>query len=182
MAKRSQNTEYRKYLSERMRGDRNPTKRKDVRAKIVASWKNTDRIPYGNDGTKGKGQGKTEAEELAAEMLVPMGFISEHKVLTGIKKGQGAATWYSIDFAHLGRQIAVEIDGSSHINREEVDARKDRWLLSNGWAVFRIPAELIEEGLDWLLSELRKSRLSRRQVKRFMISKWERPIIISPVE
>jgi hypothetical protein len=171
MAKRSQNTEYRKYLSERMRGDRNPAQRPEVREAIKAAWVNSDRVPYGNTGKWGKGRGKTESEQLAFAALHPLGFIPEFKVLTGIPKGRGNATWYSLDLAHPQQKIAIEIDGSSHANRREVDAQKDDWLLRNGWLVFRIPSRYIREGLAWVQLQLPELKISRLQVHQFTIWK-----------
>lgn len=51
-------------------------------------------------------------------------------------KAQG---WY-IDFADINRKIALEIDGKQHElpKQKASDERKDAWLLSQGWKVYRI--------------------------------------------
>jgi len=45
-----------------------------------------------------------------------------------------------IDFADIDRKIALEIDGKQHDRpkRKESDRNKDRYLIENGWSVFRI--------------------------------------------
>lgn len=50
---------------------------------------------------------------------------------------------YRIDFAFLGHNIAIEIDGSQHWKNPrqvESDKKKDQLLKSMGWEVYRIPA------------------------------------------
>lgn len=49
---------------------------------------------------------------------------------------------YFIDFAFLNIKLAVELDGACHFNngdkRINSDIKKDKFLLNNGWTVFRI--------------------------------------------
>jgi very-short-patch-repair endonuclease len=67
---------------------------------------------------------------------------------------------YFIDFAFVDEKIAVEIDGSQHLeeNRKKKDIEKDKLLKSNGWRIIRIQAtEVIRDGtkaLDVLLDML----------------------------
>lgn len=56
---------------------------------------------------------------------------------------------YFIDFAFVNEKIAVEIDGSQHLeeDRKKRDEEKDKLLISNGWKVLRIAAiEVIRDG------------------------------------
>jgi very-short-patch-repair endonuclease len=48
--------------------------------------------------------------------------------------------WF-IDFADIGRKIAIEIDGGQHLlpERRSKDKIKDAFLISQGWQVNRIP-------------------------------------------
>ncbi len=173
MQKRSRNQVYLKHLSNRMKGNLNPAKREEVKAKMRKGTKEAiarGLIPYGR-GAGGKGRGLTYSEKQVGELLRPLGFEGEYKVLTGLPKGFGNATWYSLDFAHPKRKIAVEVDGSSHQNRRDIDDKKDAWLLENGWAVIRVPASQVKLAERWLLAECSKSRQCRRRVRRFMISK-----------
>lgn len=48
---------------------------------------------------------------------------------------------YYIDFAFTNKKIALEIDGKQHerIEYQLKDAKKDKFLIDNGWKVYRIP-------------------------------------------
>ena len=48
---------------------------------------------------------------------------------------------YAIDFAWVEKKIAIEIDGQFHLLPEYVerDARKDAYLISQGWSILRMP-------------------------------------------
>lgn len=52
---------------------------------------------------------------------------------------------YFIDFAFIDLKVAVEIDGSQHLeeNRRKKDNDKDALLMSKGWRILRIPASEI---------------------------------------
>lgn len=47
---------------------------------------------------------------------------------------------YFIDFAIKSANIALEIDGKQHeyVERKESDEKKDKYLIDNGWKVYRI--------------------------------------------
>ena len=45
---------------------------------------------------------------------------------------------YFADFACSKEKLVVELDGSSHADREEYDALRDATLASDGWRVIRI--------------------------------------------
>jgi len=47
--------------------------------------------------------------------------------------------FYFIDFAFEDQMIALEIDGKQHALRQDSDKKKDAYLLSKGWKVYRIP-------------------------------------------
>lgn len=67
---------------------------------------------------------------------------------------------YFIDFAFINEKLAVEIDGSQHLeeDRKRRDEEKDELLTSNGWRVLRISAtEVTHDGaraLDALIKML----------------------------
>ena len=56
---------------------------------------------------------------------------------------------YFIDFAFINVKIAIEIDGSQHLEEERAkkDKEKDELLISNGWKVVRITDKVVKT--DW---------------------------------
>lgn len=56
---------------------------------------------------------------------------------------------YFIDFAFTDVKLAIEIDGSQHLQeeRKENDIKKDKLLTSKGWKILRISENLVKT--DW---------------------------------
>jgi very-short-patch-repair endonuclease len=56
---------------------------------------------------------------------------------------------YRVDFAHVGRRIAVEADGWWHRSPEGSarDAERDSWLRAHGWLVVRVDDRHGEDAL-----------------------------------
>jgi very-short-patch-repair endonuclease len=77
---------------------------------------------------------------------------------------------YFIDFAFINEKVAVEIDGSQHLeeNRKKRDDEKDALLLSKGWKVLRITAnEVTHDGtkaLEAVLEMLGKTVINYEKV------------------
>ncbi|MDO8750034.1 MAG: endonuclease domain-containing protein [Dehalococcoidia bacterium] len=44
---------------------------------------------------------------------------------------------YIVDFVCLQRRLVIEVDGSQHMQRASLDARRDAWLASVGFMVLR---------------------------------------------
>ena len=69
-------------------------------------------------------------------------FISvfENEKISGWEYDKKVGRWF-VDFAFPHLMLAVEIDGRQHqdLERMESDARKDDFLIKNGWKVIRIP-------------------------------------------
>lgn len=64
---------------------------------------------------------------------------------------------YFIDFAFINEKLAVEIDGSQHLeeDRKRRDEEKDKLLISKGWKVLRIAAiEVTHDGAKALKAVL----------------------------
>lgn len=81
---------------------------------------------------------------------------------------------YFIDFAFVNEKIAVEIDGSQHLeeDRKKRDEEKDKLLISNGWKVLRIAAiEVIRDGTKALNVILELLAGSNRQYAKVGILK-----------
>lgn len=63
---------------------------------------------------------------------------------------------YYIDFAFVDVKIAVEIDGSQHLEeeRQKSDIKKDELLISKGWRVVRFTAFDVINNRDYVLETL----------------------------
>ncbi|MFY9261508.1 MAG: DUF559 domain-containing protein [Gallionella sp.] len=58
--------------------------------------------------------------------------------IRGIKfRRQHPVGRYILDFACLEKRIAVELDGSQHIENTEKDDVRTQWLAAQGWRVLR---------------------------------------------
>jgi very-short-patch-repair endonuclease len=55
---------------------------------------------------------------------------------------------YIVDFAAPSVRLVVEVDGSSHRDRQRADARRDAALGELGWRVVRVPAQMVEREID----------------------------------
>lgn len=79
----------------------------------------------------------TECEQLAAEML-PSTWVHQFAIPTKQPRDSGYPTCYKVDFANPRLMKVLEIDGNSHTSRKHLDAKKDSFLASLGWLVFRV--------------------------------------------
>lgn len=63
---------------------------------------------------------------------------------------------YFIDFAFVDEKVAVEIDGSQHLeeDRKKKDEEKDALLLSNGWRILRITANEVLYNRDKVIESV----------------------------
>ncbi|MEN6436623.1 MAG: DUF559 domain-containing protein [Anaerolineaceae bacterium] len=50
---------------------------------------------------------------------------------------------YITDFYCIEEKLVVEIDGGSHLEQEEYDQRRTRWLEEQGFHVIRFSNEMI---------------------------------------
>ena len=90
---------------------------------------------------------------------------------------------YFIDFAFINEKIAVEIDGSQHLEeeRKKRDNEKDKLLASNGWKILRIAAiDVIRDGTKALDAVLELLGGSNKQYAKVGILKapktYEKPV------
>ncbi|WP_417591101.1 endonuclease domain-containing protein [Owenweeksia hongkongensis] len=61
---------------------------------------------------------------------------------------------YIVDFYCKSLGLIVEIDGSSHLGREEEDAVREAWLSDQGCRIIRFTTVLILEHMDQVIEEL----------------------------
>lgn len=86
---------------------------------------------YGLNYNGGQGQLPNELEQYYIDLLIPLGYIQGYFI-------HWDRSTYRPDFVHLESKTIIEIDGSSHIGREEKDKLKDERLHLLGWRVVRI--------------------------------------------
>lgn len=113
---------------------------KKIKRKMVLGEYN----PYGR-GRYGKGGCLTPTQERV------MSLISEGEPEYAVTIGDGQRPYhYKIDVAIPHRRIGIEIDGTSHKNRQEADMRKNIRLRSLGWKVIRIQENCSKDTLSTL--------------------------------
>ncbi len=61
---------------------------------------------------------------------------------------------YIVDFYCKSLGLIIEIDGSSHLDREEEDAVREAWLRDQGCRIIRFTSLLIMEHMDQVIEEL----------------------------
>uniref|UniRef100_A0A7C2WR41 DUF559 domain-containing protein n=1 Tax=Thermorudis sp. TaxID=1969470 RepID=A0A7C2WR41_9BACT len=69
---------------------------------------------------------------------------------------------YVVDFACLEAGLVVELDGAIHQAQADYDAARDAYLAACGFAVLRLPNEVVLERLPEALEAIR-GQLARRQ-------------------
>ncbi|MGQ3671813.1 endonuclease domain-containing protein [Xanthobacter sp. TB0136] len=140
---------------------KNPMHRAASRERMATTLRSTGHRP---SVMGGNGRGMTEPQRLLLQKLGG-GWIAELTVSTGVRPGNGIPGHWKIDIANPELMIAVEVDGSSHASTKvrERDARKDEFLASKGWSVFRVSnARAVElsttsKSADTLLTSLMAS-------------------------
>ena len=90
----------------------------------------------------GNGLGLTSPQAKMLKLLGE-GWVAEFVVRTGHQPSADGPNHYKIDLANPTRMIAIELDGGSHysLKAQERDSRKDEFLASKGWLVFRLKNE-----------------------------------------
>ena len=123
----------------------NGMSRPEVRAKVsvklrAMGWKPS--VRGGNGKPMPLGQ-----QALAAALGWPM----EVAIPTGRKKAERMyPTCYKVDVGNEALKVAIEVDGNSHrtIVGKSRDAKKDAFLASIGWKVFRFTNEDVQQDLS----------------------------------
>ena len=80
---------------------------------------------------------------------------------------------YYIDYAFIDLKIAIEIDGSQHLeeDRKKKDEEKDKLLQENGWKIIRFTAKFIKENYDEIKNILDKFIISDNKYEKVGIYK-----------
>lgn len=96
------------------------------------------------------GSGPTVPQQMLFDAL-PAGAVMEFPIPTG-----NVGTPCRVDIAIPPVRLAVEVDGHSHRiqSRREIDARKERALREQGWALLRFSNSEIVRHLPWVLGKI----------------------------
>ena len=126
----------RKESSDRMK-KKNPMWMKGIKEKSMATNKRLGTKPTIRGGN---GQEMPLAQRTLLAAL-GKGWYAEHSVPTKLrgKSKIKYPTCYKIDIANPKKMIAIEVDGGSHdtLVRKQQDKKKDDFLKSRGWVVWR---------------------------------------------
>src|SRR5690606_29702289 len=130
-----------KYCSERMTRN-NPMRRAESREKMKATVLAMGCAPKVRGGN---GKPPTVPEVILNMMFCDLGFVQQPIIRTGW--GVGLPKFYKPDMGHWGLRISLEADGPSHntLERQASDARKDAFLIGEGWTVLRFSNRTILE-------------------------------------
>ncbi len=125
-----------KHASARMITN-NPMRKPEAREKMILTLKAMGHKPSVRGGN---GKDATEAEIVLETMFGGMGFVMQPAIKTKLwRKGGGHPTSYKPDLGNWQLKIAIEADGASHLSiaRRAQDQKKDEFLRSIGWRVYR---------------------------------------------
>jgi very-short-patch-repair endonuclease len=134
-------------------GDANRTRKvsDETRLKISKSRrayleKNPDQVPYR----------LYHSTKISRPEKVILDLLNEYKIEGWVYNAPFSI--YSLDFAFPYLKIDIEIDGNTHKQEKvkKIDDRRDKFLIDNGWKVFRFTAkEVLNNSFDVFSSILR---------------------------
>jgi len=115
-------------------GTKKAMRRPKTRNKHLAGLKRALK-KHGVNFKGGQNQEPVAFVKSLAEVLLPIGFIQEHRVFWS--KGR----WYLLDFAYVQEKIAVECDGPKHRaqKQKQYDKIRNTRLKKLGWKVVHVP-------------------------------------------
>jgi len=75
--------------------------------------------------------------------------------LSGVKfRRQHAIGKYIIDFVSVKRKLAIELDGSQHVEQEEYDFQRSAYLESLGYKVIRFWNDQVMNNIEWVIGSI----------------------------
>lgn len=133
-------------LDAHLRSDSNPFKQAKNRRKAQITLREKG-FPQLNGGN---GQKISLPQQLLALRL---GWPTEVAVTTG---DGWRPHHYKFDIADLTLQIAVEVDGTSHLTArvQKADRRKDQWAKNHGWTLLRYTNKEVLDRLEEIAEEI----------------------------
>jgi very-short-patch-repair endonuclease len=107
------------------------------------------------------GNGRTCLHEAMAAEMLPTTWLPQYAIATKQPRGSGYPPCYKADFANPGLMKILEIDGNSHTSRRRLDAKKDLFLASLGWSVYRATNKEVQSMYTTFKSTGRTTILSK---------------------
>lgn len=150
--------EVQEKLNKHLHSESNPFRHPEVRRKAHAALREQGYAHLNG----GNGKAISIPQKLLAARL---GWQTECVVLTMKKRGEGYPPAYKIDIADPVLKIGIEVDGHSH-SLEKVkikDRKKDDFLTSLGWKIFRFKNKEVLEDLEGVVKTIMSSILKPRQ-------------------
>jgi len=80
----------------------------------------------------------------------------ERVLLVMLRRKQHAIGSYILDFYCPSVNLCVEVDGPTHEDREEHDARRTAWLNAEGVRVVRFTVADVTERPAWVIAEIER--------------------------
>jgi len=97
----------------------------------------------------------TPHEESIMDEMCNLGFDSHTHVSVIDSPLDLSVNYYVPDFIHSEARLIVEIDGSSHNNRQEYDDLRDKALAKEGWVTLRFTNEQVENDASSVITEIK---------------------------
>ena len=84
--------------------------------------------------------------------------VLRRKQLRGIRfRRQHPIGRYIVDFYCFDCDLVIEVDGSSHIGKEQYDAIRSEFLRDHGMVILRFTNEEVMGDLNWVLNRIRST-------------------------
>jgi len=121
------------------------------RKKVKRNTQNVFKLPY-NPNLKERARKLRKAGNLSEVLFWKRVHKSKFKGLDFDR--QKVIGNYIVDFYCPNKNVVIEIDGNSHIGKEEYDQQRDNYLTSLGIIVIHIPVinifHKLNETMEWL--------------------------------
>lgn len=86
----------------------------------------------------------TKSEEVLKQTLIELGYKFQFQVIVA---------GYIPDYLFRKKRI-IELDGASHIGREDYDATRDSHLREKGYEILRLPSRMVFQDMDGILKQI----------------------------
>ena len=139
-------------------GENNPSCREEVKRKISEIKKAEYKNGTAKGGWRGAQTEPTKAEAILLKLLPD--YVWNKHIPTGKLRLN-----YRLDLSNAEKMVCVEVDGSSHKDKEERDRKKNMFLVSNGWTVIRVANDYVYKWAEKVARFVRGSEPKQAELK-----------------